>query len=91
MDRLKDKELDDWYQQMFDLTAHKGWDNLMEQVDTLRKGYADVRTCRTDAERSFRQGQLDILDWLAGMAQTTRDAYDQMIEQEAEEDNDASL
>lgn len=88
---LKDPDLERWYQRRFDLTSHAGWADLQEQVAELRAGYADVRNCRTPEELKFRQGQLDILDWLAGMAQTTRDAYDLMIEQEAEEDNDASL
>jgi len=90
-DVLGDKDLDAWYQRRFDLTSHRGWDELMEQVEALREGYSDVRRLRSDEERSFRQGQLDILDWLASMAQTTRDAYDRMIAQEQVEENDASL
>lgn len=90
-DRLKDQDLDNWYQRRFSLTSHEGWADLQEQVDVMRKGYADLRTCRTEAEMNYRRGQLDVLDWLAGMAQFDRDAYDLMIEQESEEDNDASL
>lgn len=90
MDRLADKDLDDWYQRRFDLTSHRGWEELIEQVNEMRLGYQDVRRLRSDEERSFRQGQLDILDWLAGMAQVSRDAYDDMLARE-QEDNDASL
>lgn len=90
-DRLKDDDLDRWYQRRFALTSTDGWADLQDQVNEMRRGYADVRTCRTPEEMNYRRGQLDILDWLAGMAQFDRDAYDLMIEQESEEDNDASL
>ena len=90
-DGLKDQDLDRWYQRRFGLTSHEGWADLQEQVEEMRRGYANVRTCRTPEEMNFRRGQLDILDWLASMAQFDRDAYDRMIEQESEEDNDASL
>jgi hypothetical protein len=91
MDRIADKDLDIWYQRRFDLTAHRGWDDLIEQVNEMRAGYQDVRRLRSDEERTFRQGQLDILDWLAGMADSCRAAYDDMLQREQEGDNDASL
>jgi transcription-repair coupling factor (superfamily II helicase) len=90
MSRLKDKDLDDWYQRRFDLTAGQGWEDLTTQVNEMRTGYANVRSVKSAEELAFRQGQLDILDWIASMPHIYREAYDMMLVQEAE-DADESI
>ena len=79
-----DKELQDYYENRFELTASKGWNDLMEDIDKMVKTVSDIRFVSDDkAPLHFRRGQLDILLWLKELRSQAEVAYKQLQEEDA--------
>jgi hypothetical protein len=90
MEYLKDKDLDKYYQERFITTGTPGWEALMEEVETLLKGYDSLQGANTVEELYFRKGQVDILRWILNTRPLAQASYDDLMQQE-QEPNDESL
>ena len=65
-------ELRNWYEEQFTLFNSQGWKDLIEQMKEMQKNYENLRNLPSDDTLKFRQGQLDILDWIVGWQQRDR-------------------
>lgn len=62
--RLKDAELEKYFQDLFDLYPTAGWKQILEDMSRLADLYNDVTTVETTEQLWFRKGQLDIIHQL---------------------------
>ena len=60
-----DKELQEYYENAFDMMASKGWKDLLEDFSKLKANINDVTLTTDTQDLFFRKGQLDILDFKA--------------------------
>jgi hypothetical protein len=74
-------ELQQYYDEQFNLMASVGWKDLMEDFKKLRDELDNIRTAKDAQELHFRQGQLDILDLILNRRQTCEEVYDQLKEE----------
>lgn len=81
-----DKKLETYYENRFDLTSQKGWNDLIEDVKIMYDSYSDIRSISSDTELYFRKGQLDILDWILSLRMVSEASYKQL-----KEEDDSSL
>lgn len=84
---LQDKELQQHYDEMFALFTSPGWKRFQEQVDTYAKQVESVRNVAPKTV-DFRLGQLDVLDWFAGVQRQHEAAYEMLIAEENPEEFD---
>lgn len=57
------KELQDWYNNQFDLFGTEGFKAITEQAGRMAEQYDTLSNLKTQEDLFFRQGQLDILRW----------------------------
>lgn len=72
------KELQDYYENRFELTAMPGWAQLLEDVQRMRDAYANIGGISTLEGLHYKKGQLDILDWLLSLRSVSEEAYKQL-------------
>lgn len=88
---LQDKELQQHYDELFDMFTSPGWKRFQEQVEAYVKGVESVRNVAPKTV-DFRLGQLDVLDWFLGAHKQHEAAYVMLlIEDHPEEFDDPSV
>lgn len=70
-------ELQQYYDNRFDLFIHPGWKELIEDLEGMLKQYEDIRNCDKDTIE-FRKGQIDILDYLIGLRELSQRTYEEL-------------
>lgn len=78
---LNDPALEQYYQALFAMYGTPGWKELLEDVKVMKDRYNQIRTLTADDLR-FRQGQLDILDWMGSHQSITETAYATLVEEQ---------
>jgi hypothetical protein len=59
---MKDQELQQYYEEQFNMFASKGWTDFSEDMQTLYDAIYDITTVENLETLYFRKGQLDILN-----------------------------
>ena len=75
---MEDKELQDFYELRFDLLAHDGWADLIEDFKQLRENVADITKCDDLSDLWYRRGQLAMIDYLINLRDATQIAYEEL-------------
>ena len=65
-------ELQIHYERLMELFGSAGWKEFMEDVAIMAAPLENVRNCE---DLKFRQGQLEIVDWLVSYEISNRHAY----------------
>lgn len=73
-----DKALQEYYEARFDMMSSKGWKDLLEDVELIVKSYNNVMAIDNDKDLYKKQGQLDILLWLANLKQESERAWEEL-------------
>ena len=73
--RLKDVELELYYQSLFDMYGSKGWKNLMEDFTALEESTKTVDGIQTREELWFRHGELSMLRRFLSHQAVSEQAY----------------
>lgn len=73
-----DKALQEYYEARFDMMSSKGWKDLLEDVELIVKSYNNVMAIDNDKDLFKKQGQLDILLWLANLKQESERAWEEL-------------
>jgi len=76
-------ELRNWYEEQFTLFNSQGWKDLIEQMKEMQKNYENLRNLPSDDTLKFRQGQLDILDWIVGWQQSVEQNFKELQNEDA--------
>ena len=76
-------ELQQWYEEQFNLVNTQGWKDLVEQMKEMQKNYENLRNLPSDDTLKFRQGQLDILDWITGWQTSVEQNFKELQSEDA--------
>jgi hypothetical protein len=88
---LKDKELEQQYQEIFKTTGTAGWDLIVTEVKELGQGISDIRTVQDMDDLRYRQGMLNVIDRIVGYRDVIKEQYDAQLKQEEEDAEDESV
>lgn len=73
-------ELQRYYEDRFDLFAHPGWKDLMEDIDNMLSAMNNISTIPDEKSLQFRKGEVSILTWLKTLKKVSEDAYEDLNE-----------
>jgi len=73
-------ELQRYYEDRFDLFSHRGWIDLMEDVDNMLASLNNISTIPDEKNLHFRKGEISILTWLKTLKKVSEDAYEDLNE-----------
>lgn len=75
-----DKDLQEYYENRFEMMSSVGWKQLMEDIDAVIKAYDDVESIDSIEKLYTRKGQLDILRWIRTLKETSETAWEEMVD-----------
>lgn len=78
-----DRELQEYYENRFDMMATPGWIQLAEDAQRMRDAYNRVDGLG-DSSPEYRLGQLDILDWMLTLRKVSEESYRILEEEDAD-------
>jgi hypothetical protein len=73
-----DKALQEYYEARFDMMSTKGWKDFLEDVETIVGSYDNVMAIENEKDLYKKQGQLDILNWVLNLKQTSEKAWEEL-------------
>lgn len=79
---MEKDELAKFYERRFDLFAHIGWTELIEDFDNLKKGYEDLAKINTIEELWYTKGQVDMINYLLNLKTLSEQAYEELIDED---------
>ena len=79
-----DKELQEYYENAFDMMASKGWKDLLEDFNKLKANINDVTLTTDTQDLYFRKGQLDILDLILKRKEACEKVYEELLDENLE-------
>lgn len=71
-------ELQEYYEDRFTLFACQGWRDLLEDVTNIVNNIDSLSSVKDEADLKYKQGQLDILNWILTLKQASDAAYDEL-------------
>lgn len=74
-----DKKLQSYYEDRFSMMATQGWTDLIDDVDAMHKSLNQVMPIQNEAELHLRRGQLDILNWILTLQESSSQSYEQLM------------
>lgn len=77
-----DKDLQEYYENRFDMMSTKGWAQLIEDVQALHDSYDKVNSITSPDDFYFRKGQLDILQWILSLKAVSEQTYEELKDEE---------
>lgn len=72
------RELQDYYEERFSMCSSKGWKELIEDVQMMKKEIESIKGATTLEQLHFKKGELSIVDWLINLEEASREVYDQL-------------
>lgn len=61
------------------MMATDGWKELMEDVDNMFKAVNNVLPIQNEVDLHLRRGQLDIIQWLLTLKDSSTESYEQLM------------
>jgi hypothetical protein len=74
-----DKKLQSYYENRFSMMATEGWQELMEDAQTMFDSLNQVLPIQNETELQLKRGQLDILNWLLNLKPASEAAFEQLM------------
>ena len=79
-----DKELQQFYDNAFEMMASKGWKDLLEDFSKLKANINNVTLTTDTQDLFFRKGQLDILDLILKRKEACEKVYEELMNEDSE-------
>ena len=76
------RELQDYYENRFSMTATQGWRDLLEDIDLMLSSTDTVKGVETVEQLHFRKGEVSIMTWLKNLKQSSEEVYEQLQQEE---------
>lgn len=76
-----DKDIQEYYEARFDMMASKGWKDLMEDAQKMLDAYNKIERLTGVEDLYYTKGQLDILNWVINLKQTSEEAYRELTDE----------
>ncbi len=73
-----DKELQEYYEERFNMMGTKGYTDLLTDVETMIEERNNLMATQSLEELHFRKGQLDVLHWIRTLKKLSEEAWEQM-------------
>ena len=73
-----DKDLQDYYEERFNMMATQGWIDLIEDIEKMMDVYKDINSVSDIESLYYKKGQLDILNWIATLKGTSEKAWEEL-------------
>ncbi len=73
-----ERELQEYYEDRFEMMGSKGWTDLIEDVQNLFNTYDKVNSIGSPDDFYFRKGQLDILQWILNLKEVSEQTYEEL-------------
>lgn len=70
-----EQELQTYYESQFDLMAHPGWKDLIDDLQQLYEAVNDLNTVENTETLYFRKGQCDVLNLIFDRKQACENAW----------------
>ena len=71
-------ELQAYYDARFSTMATQGWQDLVDDATEMFKAVNNLAAVDSETALYFRKGQLDILQWLLSLRDSSAAAYEQL-------------
>lgn len=71
-----DKQLEKYYEERFSTMATQGWKQFLEDVQGIFDAVNKVAPIQNELDLYFRKGQLDILQWVLTLKESSEQAYE---------------
>lgn len=76
------KELQEYYENRFTMTASKGWLDLLEDLEIMISATDTLAGIDTEQQLYFKKGEMSILNWIKNLREASIEVYDQLIEED---------
>lgn len=73
-------EIKQYYEERFSTMASIGWKDFLDDLTALKAPIEDISTIKTVDMLYFRQGQLDIINWVLGLREISEQTYEELNE-----------
>ena len=73
-----DKELQEYYEERFNMMGTKGYTDLLTDVETMIEERNNLMATQSLEELHFLKGQLDVLHWIRTLKKLSEEAWEQM-------------
>ena len=71
----------EYYEERFSMMTTVGWKDFLEDINNLKAPLEDITTIKTVDMLYFRQGQLDIINWVLGLRDISEQTYEELNEE----------
>jgi hypothetical protein len=85
-----DKQLEKYYEERFSTMATQGWKQFLEDVQGIFDAVNKVAPIQNELDLYFRKGQLDILQWVLTLKESSEQAYEALQLDSSGDAQDAS-
>lgn len=85
-----DKQLEKYYEERFSTMATHGWKQFIEDVQGIFDAVNKVAPIQNELDLFFRKGQLDILQWVLTLKESSESAYEALQQDSSGDAQDAS-
>ena len=71
-------ELERYYEERFSMMTTKGWLELLEDAQKMFDARNHVLAIQDEKDLYFKKGQLDVLQWILTLKQTSEEVFEQL-------------
>ena len=75
-------ELQKYYENRFSMFITAGWLDLMDDIKELASSLDQVQNIKSIEDLKYKQGQLDILNWISTLKKVSEDTFDELEKEE---------
>lgn len=75
------QELQKYYEARFDMMASQGWQDFIEDIQNMVTAYDKIERIKAVEDLYFTKGQLDILNWVINLKETSSEAYKELSDE----------
>jgi len=72
------RELQEYYENRFEMMATKGWQDLLEDLELMISTTDTVRGIDTEQQLHFRKGEMSIMNWIKTLRESSSEIYEQL-------------
>jgi hypothetical protein len=76
---MMDEKLQAYYEERFSMMATDGWKDFIEDAQQMFDALNNVLPIQNEAELQLKRGQLDILQWVLNLKNSSDQAYEQLM------------
>jgi hypothetical protein len=76
---MTDEKLQAYYEERFSMMATQGWKDLIEDAQGFFDGINKVATIQNENELFMKKGQLDVLQWLLSLKDSSSQTYESLL------------